>query len=145
MTTVRLIAMFLLVASLSGCGTRTTERGPIPEEIESLERQMWDDYGDGRYSALRERMLDDAVFLSPAGILDRAEALGGMELEACRLDSYSLENVSVRVLGPTVAVITYRSRDDGTCGSGSDVHSSTWVHRDGRWMTAVHHENPVAP
>lgn len=141
--------ILLGVALLSRCAPREGQRPPSPEEIEALERGMWDDYGHGRYDAMRERMLPEAVLLGPQGILDRADAVAGMARASCRIDNYAFEDVRVTVRASTAAVITYRSRLTGVCSGESwvstDVHSSTWVRRDGRWLTAVHHENPVFP
>lgn len=139
----------LVVALLSGCDSHEGQDAPVPGEIEALERGMWDDYGNGHYDVMLERMLPDAVILGPEGIRDRTGAIEAMARASCRVDDYSFEDVRVTVLAPTVAMITYRSRLTGRCGgeawASADVHSSAWVKRDGRWMTAVHHENPVSP
>ena len=147
---VRSTSILLFVAILSGCGTPKADRPPAPNEIEALERQMWDDWKNARYSAMGERMLPHAVMLGQEGITDRAGVVAAMERGACQIDSYSLEDVRVTVLAPTVALISYRSGAVGTCGgqpisgSPSEVNSSIWIKRDGTWMAAAHHQNPIS-
>jgi hypothetical protein len=139
---VRNTCWLAFVGLLSGCAGSGAGESPDPAEIETLERQLWDQWKNRTVESMRDRIAADAVVLDDTGITDREGAIAIWAKQSCDVQDVALEDVKVTSLAPTVALITYRASVTGTCEGqplGSSTNSSIWVQRDGGWQT-VHHQ-----
>jgi hypothetical protein len=144
---VRFLLIVALVAVTPGCGGSSGAPAPDAGEIEALERQMWEDWKNRNWEAMRGRISGDAVILGAEGIMDRDGVVAAMAKQTCDVQDVALEDVKVTALAPTVALITYHASGTGTCDGqpiGAGSTSSIWVQRDGQWQT-VHHQQSVSP
>lgn len=142
----------LLVSFLPGCGGPPPEPAePMPDtsQVQGLEQMMSDDFQSRNFDSMLNRMTSDILILGPDGIVDRAVWRARVSQEECEFDQGTvLEDVALKVLAPTVVLISYRDTPVGTCDGeplGPEVASSVWVWQDGEWLAAAHHWNPVAP
>jgi hypothetical protein len=132
-----------LLALLSGCGTGGS---PDAGAIETLERQMWEEWKNHSLDTMRSRVTPEALVFGGEEIMDRDAAFAAMAKQTCDVQAVSLDNVKVTALAPAVALITYRANAVGACNGeplGPSMNSSIWIQRDGMWQT-IHHQQSVA-
>src|SRR5207237_9872357 len=110
-------------------------------EVRALEDRMWEHWKNRQFDSMKALIAADAVIVGGDGASTREQAIEDMKKSNCDVKSVSLRDVHVTFASPTVAVITYRSKSDGTCDGKAlsqtgRVNSSVWSRRDGHWQTA---------
>ncbi len=107
---------------------------------------MWEHWRNRRFDAMRSRMAADARLVGGERTLNRDQAIEEMQKERCDVRSVLLQDVSVSLASPAVALITYRSKLDGSCDGNpspqaGNVNTSVWARREGRWVLVLHHQS----
>jgi hypothetical protein len=118
--------------------------GDVDQELRDLERCYWQALKDRDVEAMR-RLTDEECFLAGAqGVrrFDPAE-LAGLGPRTT-LDEFQIGTIQVRRIGADVAILAYEVHEeltvDGQHVSIDAADASTWIHRDGRWVCALHAE-----
>ncbi len=96
------------------------------------------------------RCLADEWVLTTSGgsSVTKSMALADLASGALRIESFRIDDVSVRAYGETAIVrglITERSSLRGADTSGKRRFTDVFVKRDGRWQAVASHENNVLP
>jgi hypothetical protein len=123
-----------------------TGSGMRQRELIAAERAGWSALTTSTGADYYRRHLSpDAVMVFSVGRMDRDEALTAIE-HAPPWISFQIDEPTVVELTEESAVLTYRAtaRRDGQ----PDYHawvSSTYVHRNGDWVLAVHQQSPEYP
>ena len=94
--------------------------------------------------AMKSLLADDFVELGSSGrVFDRATVLASLATQAGFQSR--IEQFSVRLLAPGVALTTYRLSTWSQSEEHSRVtlRSSVWTHRVGRWVMVFHQGTPV--
>lgn len=118
--------------------------GDVEEELRGLERCYWQALKDRDVEAMR-RLTDEECFLAGAGGVRRVEPedLAGLGARTT-LDDFEIGHIQVRRIGADVAILAYEVHEeltvDGERISLDAADASTWIHRDGRWVCALHAE-----
>lgn len=115
-------------------------------EVEDVERQIWEDFRNGRFDSMEARAAEGFVFVGPQGVADRATWRTNIAQQVCEIESILLEDVAVSALAPTVALMTYRMVPDGACNGAAmepGVASTTFVWEADSWKVASHHWSPL--
>ena len=93
-----------------------------------------------RRSGKAADLVDDAFMEFGGGgrIFNKADALAVMRRHVPH--GFAIEEFTVRELSPTIALVTYRVRTQGTGGAPNrlSLRSSIWVQRDGSWRVTFH-------
>jgi hypothetical protein len=126
----------------------TSAHSPSVEKtIEANIRQRWHDLKDKKKDAFAAVLSDDntQVWADGRGARDKATAV--RNLDDWTLNSYSLSNFKVTLLGPNAVVATYRAKPQGTAGGQEfnmtlDV-TEVWVKRGAEWKELRFHETEV--
>jgi hypothetical protein len=112
------------------------------QELIDLERRGWQALStpDGA-DHYRGHMADDGLMAFPFGVMDKEQALAGIE-DAEPWSTFELSEPRVVALGPDAGVVVYRvhARREGD-EPLSAVVSSTFVRRDGDWKLAFHQQS----
>ena len=118
----------------------------IEKELLELEQQYWQAIKDGN-AALSARLSDETCIVTGAqgaGQISRATLEKMFAGASWKLTAFELSSPIVRLLTDDVAVIAYKVREelvvDGRPLTLDAYDSSTWVRRNGRWVSAVHTE-----
>jgi hypothetical protein len=114
----------------------------LSEELVSLERRMWDANvaGDGGYY---DRMLgDDAVAVSPWGVLDKAAVVAGVTANRRPYLGYELDQERCVRVGADGAVLTYRAVVRAE-GFGHTVYATSVYERSGGGWRGVFHQQSL--
>lgn len=120
----------------------------LTKELLELERELWDANLAGDGSVYADRLRDDAVAVSPWGILDRDAAVAGISANRNPYTAYELTGPIALPLGADAAILTYRAEVHGTNDGGPFTHTvyatSAYTREDGRWRSAFHQQTLTA-
>ncbi len=123
-----------------------------PDDVDSheaveRERRLWAAYQSRNREQLEALIDPDALDVGPGGILSRDQVAEA--IERMRIESFTIEDLTVRALGLDVEVVSYRSTVNGTYGGrpfAAPVVNSTsvWSRRCGEWRLVHRAECPVS-
>jgi hypothetical protein len=146
----RLLLLLLAVATPSLA--QTVAPTPAPVEIVNLERHLWTTMAEGDFATVRSLFAKDFIQVD-----DRIQAVDSLviTLKHCKLESYELSDVQVRILSPDSALTAYHVVNTVNCGTEDnpqrksyDNNSTTvWVRQSGaaKWLVQAHTETPIKP
>ncbi len=110
--------------------------GELAELLMSLERDMWRDVTRGDPAWMDTHLTVDFTEFGASGrTYTRAEIIA---VQVGPIEAI-LHDVTVRALGPEVALVTYRSIDE----RGTVNRSSIWRRVGGEWRLAFHQGTPT--
>lgn len=148
----------LLIAALAGLmltqAEAQTPATPEPIEIVHLEQHLWTTMAEGSFSTVRSLFAPD--FIEVDSHIAAVDTLL-VALQQCKLMSYELHDLQVRILSPNSALTAYRITNTYDCGSEEkpelhhfDNNSTTvWVRHPGSpkagWLVQLHTETPAKP
>jgi hypothetical protein len=146
----RPLLLFLALAASSSA--QIANPTPAPVEIVNLEQHLWTTMAEGDFATVRSLFAKDFLEVD-----DRIQAVDALliSLKHCKLESYELRDLQVRILSPDSALTAYHAVNTSNCGTEDkpqrksyDNNSTTvWVrqHGTGKWLVQAHTETPVKP
>ena len=119
-------------------------------KLVAIEKQLWEGWKNKDAKPFEENIASDTVAINAQGITSgKAQVIKDITGSDCDVKSFSLSDVKLRRLGKDAAMLTYKAKQDATCGGekipAEVVVSSTYVNENGAWRAASYHESPVAP
>jgi hypothetical protein len=144
----RPLLLFLALAASSSA--QTAAPTPAPVEIVNLEQHLWTTMAEGDFATVRSLFARDFLEVD-----DRIQAVDALliNLKHCKLESYELRDLQVRILSPDSALTAYHLVNTFNCGTGDkpqsksyDNNSTTvWVRQHGtsKWLVQAHTETPA--
>lgn len=126
---------------------KPTAAAPSKETLMTLEKAGWEAWKNRDSKWTEENYSDKGFGFGKEGRLDRAGMVKAMAAAKCDIKSYSLSDDNLRMLGPDVAVLTFKGTQDGTC-DGKKVPTQVWassvyVREGDKWKALVYTENPA--
>ncbi len=120
---------------------------PTKEALMTLEKGGWEAWKNRDTKWSEENYSAKGVGFSSTGRQDKAAMIKAMADAKCDIKSYSLSDDNMRMIGPDVAVLTFKGTQDGTC-DGKKVPAAVWASsvyiREGdKWKALIYMENPV--
>ena len=121
-----------------------------PLEIVQQEQHLWRTFAEGNFTAIRSLFTPDFIQVdSHIAALDTLL----VTYQQCRLTTYELRDLQVRILSPDSALTAYHVVNTFDCGTGDkpDLHhfdnnsTTTWVLHSGKWLVQAHTETPAKP
>ena len=149
------ILAFSLVASLASgwvCASRALSADQqadtaVQDTLVQIEHQWTDAAVKGDVAAFGRFIADDWILTySDGSLVTKAMALADLKEGALRIESYRLDDISVRVYGDAaiiIGMITERSKFREKDTSGKRRFTDVFVKRDGRWQVVASHECDV--
>lgn len=143
------LAASLFVAS-SALAQTPAATPPAPVDIVKLEQNLWTTMAEGDFATVRSLFTQDFIQVD-----DHIQALDTLliTLKHCKLESYELRDLQVRILTPDSALTAYHVINTFNCGTeekpkrmDNDNNSVTvWVRqpKSGKWLAQVHTETPA--
>jgi hypothetical protein len=144
------LLLFLALAASSSAQTAGPTPTPAPVEIVNLEQHLWTTMAEGDFATVRNLFAKDFLEVD-----DRIQAVDALliNLKHCKLESYELRDLQVRILSPDSALTAYHLVNTFNCGTEDkpqrksyDNNSTTvWVRQHGtsKWLVQAHTETPV--
>jgi hypothetical protein len=142
---------YLLLLSIA-LATLSPAQTPAPVEIVNLEQHLWNTMAEGDFATVRSLFAKDFIEVD-----SRIEAVDSLlvNLKHCKLVSYELRDLQVRILSPDSALTAYHVVSSYNCGTGDkpevknyDNNSITvWARQPGggKWLVQAHTETPARP
>jgi hypothetical protein len=115
--------------------------------IIGTERKLWEAWKNKDFKVFKSNLSADSIMIGDEGVANKADSLKAMEGMACEVRSYELSDIKVTFLNNDAALITYKAKQDATCGGQTTPAavwaSSAYAKRGGRWYAASHQETPA--
>jgi hypothetical protein len=148
-TTLLLLATSLIPTLASAQPSSTA---PAPIDIVKLEQHLWTTMAEADFATVRSLFTPD--FIQVDDHIQAADSLL-ISLKHCKLESYELRDLQVRILTPDSAMTAYHVLNTFQCGTPDkpapksfDNNSVTvWVRQPHtqKWLVQAHTETPATP
>jgi hypothetical protein len=144
--------LLLLLALAASLSAQTAAPTPAPVEIVNLEQHLWTTMAEGDFATVRSLFAKDFIEVD-----DHIQAVDALliNLRHCKLESYELRDLQVRILSPDSALTAYHVVNTFNCGTADKPQSKSydnnsmtvWVRQHGtsKWLVQAHTETPVKP
>src|SRR6266566_4822323 len=143
------LLLFLALATSSSAQPATPT--PAPVEIVNLEQHLWTTMAEGDFATVRSLFAKDFIEVD-----DQIQAVDALliNLKHCKLESYELRDLQVRILSPDSALTAYHVVNTFNCGTEDkpqhknyDNSTTIWVRQPGttKWLVQAHTETPAKP
>jgi hypothetical protein len=149
----RPVLLFAIAALLPATtGAQTSRSSPAPIEIVNLEQHLWTTMAEGDFSAVQALFAKDFIEVD-----ERIQAADKLlvNLKRCKLESYELRDLQVRILSPDSALTAYHLVDTFNCGTEEKAQrksydrnaTTVWVRQSGsaKWLVQAHTETSTKP
>jgi hypothetical protein len=124
---------------------------PAPVEIVNLEQHLWTTMAEGDFATVRSLFTKDFIEVN-----DKIQAVDALlvNLKHCKLKSYELRDLQVRILSPDSALTAYHVVNTFNCGTEDKPQvknydnnaTTTWVRQpNNKWLVQAHTETPATP
>ena len=149
-------ALVLALASLSFAQEAKPSPSPKPkaprvtkaqlqEQLVDLESSMWNAWKNKDAAVFEKNLSADSVLVDGNGVSGKSMVAQGIAM--CNVKSFSLSDWKMTKMGASTALLTYKAKQDGTCG-GQTIPatiwaSSIWMKRKGEWVATFHQESPA--
>jgi hypothetical protein len=115
--------------------------------IIATERKLWEGWKNNDVKPFKSYLALDSVMIGDSGVANKDAAIKELGSMDCKVTSYELSDIKVTFLNNDAAIITYKSKQDATCG-GHALPAAVWassafVRRGGKWWAASHQETPA--
>jgi hypothetical protein len=116
----------------------------LEQTLLEREEAFWREAGNGDF--YRENLIDEAlmVFPAPYGVMDKAATVQAVQASPA-WRRFELRNPRVVELTDDSATLVYHADALDAAGSRYSAYvTSVYVHREGAWRLALHHQTPIA-
>ncbi len=142
----------LLVSAFLTFSTVSQAQNTLPASVEivTLEQNFWTTMAEGSFATVSSLFTKDFIQVN-----EKIQAADGIlvNLKHCRLESYELRDLQVRVLSPDSALTAYHVVDRFNCGTednpqirnGDNNSITVWVRQPNtkKWLVQAHTETPT--
>jgi Domain of unknown function (DUF4440) len=148
----RLLLLTLSVLLVAPSRAQTSSGAmPAPVEIVKLEQSLWTTMAEGDFATMRGLFTPDFIQVN-----DHIQALDSLliTLKHCKLESYELRDLQVRILTPDSAMTAYHVVNNFNCGTANAPQTKSndnnavtvWVRQGNnkRWLAQAHAEVPAS-
>jgi hypothetical protein len=120
---------------------------PTKEALMTLEKAGWEAWKNRDAKWTVDNASDKYVGFGATGRMDKAASIKTYTEQKCEIKSYSLSDDQMQMVGPDVAVLTFKGAQDAVCDgkkSPANVNSASIYVREGdKWKAAFYAETPV--
>ncbi len=120
---------------------------PTKEALMTMEKAGWEAWKNRDAKWTEENASDKYVGFSSTGRMDKAAAIKSYTEQKCEIKSYTLSDDQMQMVGPDVAVLTFKGVQDYTCdgkkGPANVNSASIYVREGDKWKAAFYAETAV--
>lgn len=143
-----IIALTLVAVAAAFASGQERRDNSVEAEIVALEKRAFEAWKNKDKKFFEEHMAEDGQYLDPNGVGAKAQYVQAIIENNCTVNTYSLDNTKVTMLGKDAALLTYRYTHDVMCGGKPEASplwaSTIYVKRGGEWLIAFHQEIAAA-
>jgi hypothetical protein len=147
----RYLLLVLAITPIAVAQSQPTTAAPAPIEIVNQEQHLWTTFSEGDFNAVRSLFTPDYIQVnSTIQALDTTLIF----LKHCKLNTYELRDLQVRILTPNSAITAYHVLSSFTCDADSKAETKSfdnnsltvWIRQPGsaKWLAQAHTETPAA-
>ncbi len=133
-------------ANANANAAKPAAAAPTKESLMAIEKAGWEAWKNRDAKWMTENASDKYVGFGATGRMDKAASIKSYE-QKCEIKSYTLSDDQLQMVGPDVAVLTFRGAQDYTCDGKkgpADVRSTSMYIREGdKWKALFYGETPV--
>jgi len=126
---------------------KPTAAAPTKEALMTMEKAGWEAWKNRDAKWTEENASDKYVGLGTSGRMDKAAAVKSYTTQKCEIKSYSLSDDQMQMVGPDVAVLTFKGAQDYTCdgkkGPANVWSASIYIREGDKWKAVFYAETPV--
>lgn len=119
---------------------------PSKETLMTMEKAAWEAWKSRDAKWMTENASDKYVGFGAGARQDKAAAIKGYE-QKCEIKTYTLSDDRLQMVGPDLAVLTFRGAQDYTCdgkkGAAEVRATSMYVREGDKWKAVFYAETPV--
>lgn len=127
--------------------SNSTAAAPTRENLMTMEKAGWEAWKNRDVKWSEDNYSDKVMNISATGRVDKAAAIKAFTEQKCEIKSYSLSDDQLQMVGPDVAVLTFRAAQDYVCdgkkGPSAVQSASVYVREGEKWKAAFYGETPV--
>jgi hypothetical protein len=120
---------------------------PTKEALMTMEKASWEAWKNRDAKWTEVNASDKYVGLGTTGRMDKAASIKSYTTQKCEIKSYSFSDDQMQMIGPDVAVLTFKVQQDYTCdgkkGPANVWSASIYVREGEKWKSAFYAETPV--
>ncbi len=120
---------------------------PTKDALMTMEKAGWEAWKNRDAKWTVENASDKFVSLGATGRMDKAAAVKSYTTQKCEIKSYSLSDDQMQMVGPDVAVLTFKGAQDYTCdgkkGPANVWSASIYIREGDKWKSAFYAETAV--
>ncbi len=120
---------------------------PTKEALMTMEKAGWEAWKNRDAKWTQENYSDKGLNLGTSGRTTKAEMIKAMPTQKCDVKSYTLTDDQMQMVGPDVAVLTFKGAQDAICDgkkSPANVYSSSiYIREADKWKAMFYAETPV--
>jgi hypothetical protein len=135
-------------ANAANTAAKPVAAAPTKDALMAIEKAGWEAWKTRDPKWNQENLSDKAIGFTPAaGRQDKAAMMKAFGEAKCDIKSFSFSDEQMSMLGPDLAVLTFKGAQDGTC-DGKKVPANVWsssvyVREGDKWKSYLYLENPV--
>jgi uncharacterized protein (TIGR02246 family) len=143
-------ALLALGFSFAAAQSKSTSNSSAESALIKNEKALWQAWKSGDSKPFAAWLAADATVITPDGQRTDNGAKSVTDLmKTCKINSAGVGDVKVTWLSKDVALLTYMSTEDGSCGGQRNPehmwNSSIWSKNNGKWALTFHQETVVPP
>lgn len=120
---------------------------PTKEALMTMEKAAWEAWKNRDAKWTQENASEKYVGFGSTGRMDKAASIKSYTDQKCDIKSYALTEDQMQMVGPDVAILTFRGAQDYTCDGKkgpANVHAASMYVREGdKWKAVYYGETPV--
>ena len=134
-------------AAAANTAAKPAAAAPTKEALMAMEKAGWEAWKNRDAKWTVDNASDKYVGFSSTGRMDKAASVKTYTEQKCEIKSYALSDDQMQMVGPDVAVLTYKAAQDYTCdgkkGPANVNSSSIYVREGDKWKAAFYAETAV--
>ncbi len=120
---------------------------PTKDALMTLEKSGWEAWKNRDPKWTEQNYSDKGFNVGTTGRTEKAEMIKAYSTQKCEIKSYSLSDDQMRMAGPDVAILTFKSAQDVVCDgkkSPANVQSASIYAREGdKWKAVFYAEAAI--
>lgn len=134
-------------ANSNANAVKAAAAAPTRESLMTMEKSAWEAWKNRDAKWTEENASEKYVGFGASGRMDKAASVKTYTEQKCDVKSYSLSEDQMQMVGPDVAILTYKGDQDGVCDGkkiAASVNSTSIYAREGdKWKAVFYGETPV--
>jgi hypothetical protein len=127
--------------------SKSMQASGMEDKLMGMEKTLWEAWKNKDSKPFEQHLTQDATEVNQNGVRERDEVLKNIAAGNCEVRSYTLDQPTVKRIGPDSMLLTYKATQDATCDGqkapDTVMATSVWVKQKAKWLNSFHQETPA--